>query len=983
MPDALKLADKLAKELAFDAGPAPDLTKLAELVEIRKGRPELLSLLSRELADFEPGQPLQWLISLPWRAIYTTNYDRVIMRSFELNPTPRRSPVVVSSVADLRSFDLRLEIPIVHLHGALFDTEHPEVLITESDYAQFRSRRRMLFELLKRELATSHIFYVGYSHRDPNWRSLLAEMKEEFAPSKPPTAHRLAKSTDAIDKEILAHQGIVTIDGTLDDFSAAASAELGSLAVEDARLEKLESSVPSELVPAFRRFPASTLRLLASWTYVNQAPFQDPPNIADFLRGHPPNWSVVGQQDHFRRDVEEQLLEELLDFATSPSPGRPRLALLAPAGYGVTTALMSVAASLVREKAGPVFMLKRGAQLHEGDVEFAASLFEARSYFVIDNAVDHGVRVQAAIAQLHGSKRLACFLLGDRQNEWRSTSRRPKATEYAIEPLSEAEILGVLEFLEKHHALNKLAGLTQEERATVLRKKHDRQLLVALREATEGKDFDAIIEDEFRGLRDDLARNVYSAVAGAYNLRRYLRDGVLAHITGRPLEDLHREIGPSLDGVVIFEVLDPGRGVYGARCRHHVIADIVWNRCVHRAERESILIRMLDGLNLAYPPDRMLFDAMIQSEHQIDAIASLEGRTQYFENACRKDPRNAYVRQHYARMLLRANKPELARAQISQALEMDPRARILLHTKGVVLRELALNAESREIGRRWLVQSEEAFLAAIEKRRDDPYSYQSLAELYFGWAKGSTDEGDQAAYVTKAEEIIARGLGAASDRDGLWITSSRINEWLGHSAKAESLLKRAAGTPVGRYLLGKLYLETDRASDAIRVLQPTIDTDPDEYRSFVAYALALVASGEPLPRAIAVLRIAENRGRDDARYIATLGGLCFLNADFTAAETIFEHGRRSTLSVEDKRRIHFRPSGLGAAAMRGRVVHVGPGVSKIGAPGFPAVYCPVARLKGKLLRVSEEVHFRLAFSALGPVALEAERIDAGTSSTVH
>lgn len=974
MPDAGKLAAKLATTLGVDAGASPDLSKLAELTEIRKGRAELVAFLSGELADFEPQQSLRWLIGLPWKAIYTTNYDRVIMRAFELNPKPRRTPAVISAVADLKDFDLRLELPIVHLHGALFDTDKPDVLITESDYAQFRSRRRMLFELLKRELATSQLFYVGYSHRDPNWKSLLAEMKEEFAPSKPPTAFRLAKSTDLLDKEILTHQGIVTIDGTLDEFATAASAELGTLAAEDARLAKMEASIPSELVPAFRRFPAPMLRLLTSWTYVNQAPFHEPANIADFLRGHPPNWSLVGQQEQFRRDVEDQVLDELLDFATAPSPGRPRLALLAPAGYGVTTTLMSLAAAVVKEKAGPVFMLKRGAAVQEGDVEFAASIFDARSYFVIDNAVDHAGRVTAAITQLHTSKRAACFLLGDRQNEWRSSNRRPKATEFGIEPLSESEILRVLEFLERHHALNKLLPLTQEERAAVLRQKHDRQLLVALREATEKRDFDSIIEDEYRSLPDDFARSVYAAVSGSYSMRKYLRDGVLAHVAGMPLEDLYKRLGPSLDGVVLFELLDPSRGVYGARCRHHVIADIVWSRCVGRGERETILLRMLDGLNLAYQSDRALFDAMIRSEHQIDAIATLDGRTQFFENACRKDPRNAYTRQHYARMLLRAGKPELARAQITQALEMTPQNRILIHTKGVVLRDLALGADSKEIGRRWLVQSEEAFRAAIAKRRDDPYAYQSLAELYFEWAKAIPDESEQAAYIGKAEEVISQGLGSSSDRDGLWIISSRISEWLGNSTKAESLLKRASATVVGRYLLGKLYLETDRPKEAIKVLQPTIESDPEEYRSFVVYALALLANGDPLPRAIAVLRMAENRGRDDARFIATLGGMCFLNADFTAAESLFEHGRRSSLSVDEKRRIHFRPLGASGDPMKGRVTHVGPGVSKVAAPGYPPVYCPIARLRGRLLRVGEEVSFRLAFNALGPIAQEAERI---------
>ena len=49
----------------------------------------------------------------------------------------------------------------------------------------------MLFDLLKKELLSSTILYIGYSHNDPNWKLLVNELIAEpwlEAPAPCPTA---------------------------------------------------------------------------------------------------------------------------------------------------------------------------------------------------------------------------------------------------------------------------------------------------------------------------------------------------------------------------------------------------------------------------------------------------------------------------------------------------------------------------------------------------------------------------------------------------------------------------------------------------------------------------------------------------------------------------------------------------------------------------------------------------------------------------
>ena len=118
-------------------------------MELRKGRSELYGYLTKRLSSFEPTEPLKWLLGLRWQAIFTTNYDRLLQRTYEHLKNPVQTPVTISATAELVQYDPAVQPPIYHLHGCLFGTPKVRLLLTEDDYAEFREGRRMLFEILK------------------------------------------------------------------------------------------------------------------------------------------------------------------------------------------------------------------------------------------------------------------------------------------------------------------------------------------------------------------------------------------------------------------------------------------------------------------------------------------------------------------------------------------------------------------------------------------------------------------------------------------------------------------------------------------------------------------------------------------------------------------------------------------------------------------------------------------------------------------
>ena len=191
-----------------------------------------------------------------------------------------------------------------------------------------------------------------------------------------------------------------------------------------------------------------------------------------------------------------------------------------------------------------------------------------------------------------------------------------------------------------------------------------------MREATEGDSFDAILEDEFRGIENVIAQKLYLTVCCFYQHGAYLRDALMAELMDIPLVQLFDEVKDALEGVVFYDLIDEDEGSYVARARHRIIAEIVWNRCGEAGDREDILQRALSSLNLNYKSDNDAFEYFVRSDQTVDAIRSLDEKIRFFEVACRKDPTSPYVQQHFARMLTRAEKPELALSQIERAIKL-------------------------------------------------------------------------------------------------------------------------------------------------------------------------------------------------------------------------------------------------------------------------------------------------------------------------
>ncbi len=360
-------------------------------------------------------------------------------------------------------------------------------------------------------------------------------------------------------------------------------------------------------------------------------------------------------------------------------------------------------------------MLKEVLLSWKGDVVFAAGIFPSkRPFFIVDNAADYSEQILNATYRLRDAGRPAIFLIAERANEWRQRRGKLNASEHSLEALSDPEITRLLAYLEKHGELGVLEGLTADLRFAAIKNKHGKQLLVTMREAIEDNQFDAILEDEYSNMGNELAKKLYLIVCCFSQHGALLRDSLLSELMGVSVPDMYKFTGEATEGVVVLRGNRPGswRICRPSQASHHCLCCM--ERCGDIVSKEQLLLTAIKSLNLNHKADADAFEQFIRSKKLVDSITTLEGRTRFFESAIQKDPEGPYVRQHYARMLTRAERPELALAQIEKALELDPNIRVLYHTQGLILSQLAMAAESLELGRRRLLQAEQAFLRSLK-----------------------------------------------------------------------------------------------------------------------------------------------------------------------------------------------------------------------------------------------------------------------------
>lgn len=181
-PSWRELLREIGEELGVDSGDVQDLAALAQWsVGKAAGRGRVNQVLREHIAPArDVPAALATIARLPIREIWTTNYDRLIERSFEAISRPIDT---FSAEADLGVRRRPGATKLYKMHGTIDRLD--DIVLSTDDYEMYRRKRGGFLPLLQAHLTSSSMLFLGLSFTDPNLRHVLSVIRDRFRDSPP------------------------------------------------------------------------------------------------------------------------------------------------------------------------------------------------------------------------------------------------------------------------------------------------------------------------------------------------------------------------------------------------------------------------------------------------------------------------------------------------------------------------------------------------------------------------------------------------------------------------------------------------------------------------------------------------------------------------------------------------------------------------------------------------------------------------------
>lgn len=511
----IKHSAALAPVIADAAGLLYDNEDLSDVMEAARsilGDARLKLIFETEYSNCSPSRELEALFNLSWRRIYTFNIDDAVRH------VPKRSRVqnlkFYNALKDRRDEPRGYsECQVVHLHGYVEDYTSG-FIFSLSDYAKHASRRYGWYERLGEDFHDYSVVFVGSQLDEPllfqHIKAVLSSYDlagRSYLITPKPLSPVRARSLEQND--------IFHLPATLAEFSNSLKSDFPS----GVRPEDIESATLSGLVGQADSYTRKDIDALRNFFPVSRAQLQrrhpvEVQNrrlIRNFFEGYGPSWPVLLSKANVRLKAYGAIQTQFSAY----SGGHGRLfVVLGESGSGKSTCAMQLALEFSDEnKQTLVFEYREQAGTLRESLKSLRKFVEGQTCIVLfDDFHVYADELGEIISEEHFA--FVKFLSSARLSDWhaRMGMQFPKHVVSAeLKRFEDADIDGIIAKVLENLPVPAFKKLSPEERRLRLQKSK-KQLLIALKEATESRGFTEIIDDEFATVRHRDARSLFYLV---------------------------------------------------------------------------------------------------------------------------------------------------------------------------------------------------------------------------------------------------------------------------------------------------------------------------------------------------------------------------------------------------------------------------------------------------------------------------------------
>ncbi|MGA9365318.1 MAG: SIR2 family protein [Bacteroidota bacterium] len=857
-PDAKKLARLIDEKFLGGAFLGFDLQRTAELAISETDLRTVQEFIRDALSPFEPSEAHKILPKFAWKGIVTTNHDRLIERAYTaVDGVQDVAPILTDQDPVEEILRNETTILLLKLHGCVSRTsdEKCPFILSPDQYATHLKGREILFRRLEEWGRERSILFIGHSLADPDIRAVLLRLtsRADFQPRYYLVCPKISEP----EKRFWGTKKVTAISMSFEE----AMESIDSMIPEPAR--KLVSLRPAGELPIQERFAVSDPHLSYACQqfltidvdYVRAVQSTELLNPRMFYRGLNKGWSAIEQELDVRRTIADPILLDLIGASSTASTAPQFLLIKGHAGSGKTVLLRRLSWDAAKQLDLLCVYLRPSGKINTESIRELLSVTNEMVYFFIDRIATRVSELKDLLENIGELGRRLVVIGAERVNEWNvdCNSLSPFVTdEKLLKYLNENEINMLLKLLEEHDSLGMLSGATMEDRIAAFKERAGRQLLVALHEATLGKQFEEIIEDEYRNIKPLEARLMYLTICVLNRYDEPVRAGIISRVHNVPFERFRSEFLGPLEQVVIVSENKYIRD-FQYRARHPHIADIVFHRVLaNQDERFEVLYRAFDGLDLGYSSDSKVFWEIVKAKNLMDMFSNHDLIRRLFDLAgsIALDDPHLYHQQAIYEMRRPSGNMKVCDELLRKAEGLAPLDRTIKHSRSEFYLKMAENSKTELEKTKYF---EEASLIARGLSRFDsekPYAFSTLlksirSQLETLLSKEPLSESSITKIVQEFEQSYVDAIQRYPNDPYLLDEESKVASLLGKSDKALAALRKAfERNPRSSYIGLRLFWglwEGGNVPDARTVITQAIEANPGERRLNYAYSKLLLA----------------------------------------------------------------------------------------------------------------------------------------------
>jgi hypothetical protein len=833
-----------------------DLMSLSEIAIQAHGQANVFELVKRTLEPFEPSAAHKLLPAFRWRAIATTNYDLLVDKAYSHDRKRLQTPVPFikdNEPVEERLFQAEHPLSYLKLHGCLSHVNDDAIplVLSHEQYSRYSRHRTRLFHRLQDLAYESTFIFCGYTLGDAHVRNIIYDLADNSV--KRPAWYLVAPSVASIDATYWATRNIHLVDATFGQFMSALDAAI------PASRRMLAGAQPKFADPLQSHFHSNesvpervATALSNDFTHVQPGMLLAPQDPKRFYEGFDTGWGAIAHRlDVSRKPVEDLIVDGVLDPPTDPTP--QLFVFTGSAGAGKTIALKRAAWEAAADYGALALWLNDNAARAADIVAELHRLSGKRIYLFVDRLALHIDAIEPLLASAKAKRLPVTVVAAESSSEWNTYCARLQkqkiATELTIHNLNETEINGLIDLLTRHGALGFLAGKSRSEQVKAFSERAERQLLVALHEATLGKPFEEIVFDEYKGILPDQARQLYLDICTMHQFDVAVRAGTISRISGIRFTDFQSDFLAPLERIVLTH-RDTSTGDMQYRARHARIAQLVFQKaCPNDQRRAEQLSRLIAALDIGFSVDKTALERMTRARQLVQTLNQPDAGRDIYRAALRAAPDAPWLLHQWANFELNHPRGNIEEADriAREAATRDARSKSIRHTQAEIARRRANQANSapqREQLRRLARER-------LDEARADTDSYiisarcklvvDEVADLAAALPDPPT-EPQQIQFRDKirdAETLLTRARQLHADDPDINQVEARLRTLLAQQTQAIRALERAwKANPPGSGVAIRLadhYSQND-PKRSIEMLESALARDPDDRAAHLAMA---------------------------------------------------------------------------------------------------------------------------------------------------